>query len=122
METSDSKAKLENFEKAFTNNYSGCRRTCGCGREFWDGYNRGYSWEDGEIEALEKNPNATVLEHSVGTIEFEGREYVMDCDCWHPRAEKLMGFIDGHANEIAKYLTLEKQRKKSIADSAPIVQ
>jgi hypothetical protein len=32
-----------------------------------------------------------------------------------------MGFIDGHAHQIADYLTLEKKRKQAIADHAPVI-
>lgn len=106
---------------AFDSHCSGCRRECVCGRVFWDNYNSGYTWEDGELEELEKNPKATPIGHSIGVVIFEGREYVMDCDCWHKRAEQIMGFIDYHAVEIAKYLTLEKERKQEAADVSPTV-
>lgn len=114
--------KLENFERAFTSGSSGCRRTCECGREFWDSYNEGYDWEPGEVEELKNNPNATSVAYSVSSIILEGKEYPMDCDCWHKRAEQIMGLIDGHDHAIARYLTLEKQRKQAIADKAPVVE
>ncbi len=62
--------KLENFERAFSSRTSGCRRTCRCGREFWDRGNSGYDWEVGETEALEKDPSATPLGYSVGSVEL----------------------------------------------------
>jgi len=113
--------KLETFISAFRTNMSGCRRTCHCGREYWDGGNDGYSWEDGEIEALSNNPNAVELPYTVETIEICGIEYVPDCDCWHRKAYAMLEFIDGNAVAIAQYLTLEKKRKQKIASDSPVV-
>ena len=113
--------KLRSFEDAFATGGSGCMRVCNCGRVFYDNYNSGWDWNQGEIDALEADPDATALDYSVGSVEFEGTEYAMDCDCWHERAEKIIGFIDGHAHAIAKYLTLEKQRKVAEAQSSPVV-
>lgn len=111
--------KLENFERAFSTHSGGCRRTCNCGREFYNP-NGGWDWEEGEIEALDKS-GAISLDWSVSTLSCEGKEYVMDCDCWHKRAKQIMGFIDGHAQAIAEYLTLEKKRKQTLADESPVV-
>lgn len=115
------KDKLENFERAFSDCTGGCRRTCNCGTEYYDGYNSGYSWEDGEMDGLRSNKNAVGLDYAPGDISFEGKNYVDACNCWHVRANKIMGFIDGHAQQIAEYLTLEKKRKQAIADNAPVV-
>lgn len=114
--------KLENFENAFDSHVGSCRMTCNCGKEFWDAYNSGYGWDEGEREALEKDPNAVAVQHSVGSLEFEGRIYCLDCDCWHERAKKIMGFIDSHGKAIAEYLFYEKKRKQAIADAAPTVE
>jgi hypothetical protein len=59
------------------------------------------------LEALEKSA-ATPLDWTVGFIFLEGKEYAEDCDCWHPRAKKVMAFLDGHAQAIADYLNGEK--------------
>lgn len=112
---------FENFERAFRGRVSGCRRVCDCGVEYWDNYNGGYDWDEGELDALAADPNAKPLPHSVGVIEFEGRVFVDGCRCWHPRAKKLIEWIDAHASEIAEYLTLEKKRKQQDADNAPVV-
>ena len=111
--------KQESFAEAFRSNCGGCRRTCECGREFYnpDG---GWTWETGELEGLELR-KATALDYTVTTVGFEGKELVMDCDCWHPRAKQIMSFLDGHADAIAKYLTNEKKRKQSEADRSPVV-
>src|SRR5437868_10572044 len=37
------------FEAAFRGRVSGCRRRCECGIEYWDTYNHGYDWNDGEL-------------------------------------------------------------------------
>ena len=111
--------QLENFETSFRSGSGGCRRECICGREFYN-LNGGWVWEDGELEGLKKR-KATCLEWTVGTIIFEGKEYVVDCDCWHKRAEQIMAFIDGHNQQIAKYLTEGKKRKQAEADHSPVV-
>jgi hypothetical protein len=111
---------LQTFESAFDTHCGGCRRTCECGKEFFDGANS-YDWDTGELEALRADPDSVELGYSIGTISFEGREYVMDCTCWHERARKIKGFIDGHSRKIAEYLTLEKNRKQEEADESPVV-
>lgn len=113
--------KLENFERAFSAGTGGCRRTCDCGREFYNG-DGGWTWDEGELEALAKNANATPLPYTVGDISFEGKEYVNACDCWHKRAAMIMGFLDGHSHKIADYLSLEKKRLQRIAENAPTVE
>lgn len=113
---------FENFEQAFRGGVSGLRRTCECGVEYWDSYNSGYDWEEGEREALEADPKAKALDHSVGVVELEGRYYVDGCTCWHKRAEQVIRFLNEHAVAIAEYLTLEKKRKQAEADAAPRVQ
>lgn len=112
--------KLENFERAFSSNSGGCRRTCECGVEFYD-YANSYDWEDGELEALQADPKKRGVDYSVGTVEFENREFCVDCKCWHPRAEQIMRFLDSHAGAVAEYLTLEKKRKQHEADISPVV-
>ncbi len=113
--------KLENFERAFSSGSGGCVRICECNKQFYDGHNS-YDWEDGEIESLEADKNSVCLDYTVSTIIFEDKEYVVDCSCWHKRAEQIMGFIDGHSHSIAEYLTLEKKRKQSIANNSPTVK
>lgn len=104
-------ASLRSFEDAFDSHCCGCRRECECGTIFWDSYNDGYDWDDGEREALEANPNARSLRYSVGTIILDGREYVMDCDCWKKKAARIIGWLTQNAREVATFLNLEKKRK-----------
>jgi hypothetical protein len=113
---------LKNFEKAFRGRVNGCRRRCDCGIEYWDAHNFGYDWEEGEVDALQADPNARPLPYAVGLIEFEGRYFVDGCSCWHPRAERIIAWLQQHADGIAQFLTLEKRRKQLAADIAPTVE
>lgn len=113
--------KLENFENAFDARHAGCVRECQCGVTFFDGVNS-YDWEPGELERLEADLKAIRLSYSVGMVAFEGKQFCSDCECWHKRAAMIIGFIDGHAHEIADYLTLEKKRKQADADNSPEVE
>lgn len=110
--------RLENFSRAFASGVGGCRRTCECGKEYYDADNS-YSWEEGELEALEADDNAARLSYTVSTVIFEGKEFVIDCDCWHKRAEIIMGFVFSHGRQIIDMLVLEKKRLQQIADDAP---
>lgn len=112
--------KLAMFERAFRDGTAGCRRTCECGKEYYDGVQT-YDWEEGELERLEADTQAVGLDYTPGDITIEGRTYVDACTCWHKRAERIMAFIDGHGHKIASYLTLEKRRKQDAANEAPTV-
>lgn len=106
-----SPSQRRNFEEAFSSHCSGCLRTCECGTVFYDYGNSGYSWEEGELEALQANPDNKGLEYAVGSIVLDGCQYVMDCTCWHKKADRIMAWMTANANEIATWLNLEKQRK-----------
>lgn len=114
--------KINNFEQAFDMQSGSCVETCACGKRFFDNGNDDYDWDEGELEELKSDPEAIPLDYSVNRIKFEGTEYVPDCDCWKERARKIIGFLDSHAHQIAKYLTLEKKRKQKIADAAAVVE
>lgn len=88
--------RLETFESVFRGGFNGCRMRCNCGREFFDNANEFYDWNEGELEELRKT--ATALDYAPGNVRFEGRKYVDACDCWHPRAMQVIGFLDGHPN------------------------
>lgn len=112
---------FESFEQAFRGRVAGCVRDCECGKTYWDAYNTGYSWDEGERERLEANHQGTALNYAVETIEFEGRVYVLDCDCWHQRAIRLIAFLRSHDTEIAEFLTEEKKRKTLEAERSSVV-
>lgn len=105
----------QNFEQAFDSGCGSCRGDCCCGKTF---YNPDDHWdfEDGELDELEANQNATGVDHAIGFVIFEGRYYLNACDCWHERSKQIMDFIDAHAREISKYLNAEKARKISEAN------
>lgn len=110
--------RLTNFEKAFSDHASGCLLQCNCGRVFYDTVNN-YDWEEGELERLDADSNATGLPHSCGHIGFEGRRYCDGCNCWHDRALKIMEFLDAHDVQIAEWFKLERGRKKSEFEESP---
>jgi len=121
---SENDAAFSSFELAFRGRVNGCRRDCECGIVFYDTYNHGYSWEEGEIDELEqlaKEGKAKGVEHAVGVIEFEGRYYVDACTCWHDRAKKIINFLLSHDEAIADFLGREKNRKTREAAEAPEV-
>lgn len=117
-----SSSEWDSFERAFDARVCGCRAACRCGRVFWDNYNSGYDWYEDELKALISNPLATPVAYAVGYVEFEGSSYVLDCDCWRDRALRIRGFLDGHAEQIAEYLSLEKRRLEVAAARAPEVR
>lgn len=112
---------MPSFEDAFDGHVGSCVRDCACGRVFYnpDG---GWTWELGELEKLEADPKATRLDYSVGSIEFEGQTFVPDCTCWRPRAAKIIGWIEAHAQQIADFLNAESKRKKAEAERMPTVE
>lgn len=120
----ENEAAFESFEQAFRGRINGCRRDCECGIVFYDTYNSGYDWEDGEVDELARlaaEGKAKPVGHSVGLVEFEGRYFVDACTCWHERAKKIIGFLLGHDEAIADFLRREKARKIREAAAAPTV-
>lgn len=113
-------AIFENFRGAFHANVGSCRGECACGVTFYSGGN--WDWEEGELEALEKDLKARYTPDGVSFVEFEGCTYVEDCTCWHERAKKIIGFIIAHGTEIAEFLSREKMRKVCEARLSPVVR
>lgn len=37
-------------------------------------------------------------------IQFEGKRFADECDCWVERAQKIHGFIMTHSNEIVRLI------------------
>ncbi len=114
--------KMTNFKEAFDQGIGSCRQTCECGHIFYNSGDGDWDWEVGELKDLDKDPNAICLDYPVPLISFESHEYVPECDCWKKRAEMIIGFLDTHNHQIAKYLTLEKERKQIEADYSPVVK
>jgi len=112
--------KRENFIRAFCHG-GGCVRTCECGRVFYnDG--GGWDWEEGELEELKANPNATEIDYTPGDLEFDGKRYVDACDCWHEHADRVIEFIESHACGIRDFLREEKKRKLREAEWSPVIE
>lgn len=112
---------IDSFIKAFRANHSGFRGECNCGRDF---YNPDDCWdfEDSEINYLINDPNATELLHDVRYVEFDHREYVIDCNCWQDKAQKFMNLINEHDAQIANYLNTERARKIFEAEQVQIIK
>ena len=108
--------RLEAFEKAFAANSAGIVRTCDCGREFYAAGDTGMM-EPGEEAGLVAS-NATPLDYNPGDIRFEGKEFVDACDCWHARAQVIIGFVLTHDRQIATLLALEAARLQRAAERA----
>jgi hypothetical protein len=68
-------------------NGGGYRRECACGLKYYN-VTEGWSWEDGELEELRKDPKSVELDHSVSTFDWAGKDYVIDCPC-HEKDESL---------------------------------
>lgn len=101
------------FEDAFADNVCGCRRTCVCGVVHYDAYNH-YDWEDGELEALESDPETVGHDGTVGTMTINNEEIVIGCTC--NKAQQYETFILGHARQVAKYLNAKAASMREVAD------
>ncbi len=112
---------INNFEEAFSQNTGSCRCQCACGREYYCDDGNDFDWEDGELEALRES-EAIGVEFSVGCVMFENVEYVDKCDCWRSRAKKIMGFLDSHRQEIARYFNLERAQAIAAANALASVE
>lgn len=121
MIVNEAAAALESFEQAFRSRVHGCVRDCACGRIYYNPDERSWTWEDGELDRLRKNPNATASVYAVGTVEFEGRIYADACDCWKERAARIVEWLRTHDDQIAEFLNLEKKRRAAAAKSAAVV-
>lgn len=109
---------LENFESAFSTGGGTIAMQCACGKTYYDSSVPGW-FEAGELENLQTNSDATDVDHSVGSVYFNGAVYATDCDCWHASAEKYMVWMDTYGNQICEWFALEKKRLQEIASSAP---
>jgi hypothetical protein len=116
------KGKLASFEESFFGGISGCSMECQCGKLYYDAYNTGYDWEEGEFEGLEEDEEALAVNHSVGTLYIGGKEYVCVCKCWHEKANEIIKFIDSNSHQIANYLSLEKEKASKDAAKMPTVR
>ncbi len=110
------------FEDAFSGGISGCRGTCQCGRSYFDNYNSGIDWDEGEIEGLlersRKEPDRVIpSDGSVSFIEVDGVAFVWGCKCqgWI----KYQKFLVRHAPQIAAFL---RARQAALTKEAAALQ
>jgi hypothetical protein len=109
------------FEDSFSTHCNGCVRACECGKIYFNP-GGGWEWEKGELERLEKNPNATALDYAPGGVEFEGHEFCNACTCWHERAKKIISFVCRHDIQLAHFLNERRTRALAKANTVPVVQ
>jgi len=107
------KEKIEIIEHAFRSGIGHSRCQCVCGNMFYNS-NGGWDWEDGELEELEKS-NAINLDYTVDTIMLEGKEYCVDCDCWHDKALNIFAFLISHNHQIVDlFLDYKKYKQQEV--------
>jgi hypothetical protein len=97
----------ELFENTFNSGIGSFSYKCACGRVHFDAFNNYDEECRKELEELlEKEklyPNKYILHDcSIGTIEIDGKEIVMGCDCGI--AYKYEQFIINHKRQLAEYL------------------
>jgi len=100
---------IASFEDAFRAGGGGCLRECRCGRVFYDTANS-WDWNEGELDALDANENATGCSFAIGEILIGGTSYADACDCWHAVASRYVEFFDENAERIAAYYNAERER------------
>jgi hypothetical protein len=87
-------SKLDNFTEAFRVGGIGETETCACGKEHKE----------------------------ARRIMLDGKEYVLECDCWQDKAKAIMRFIDSNSVGIAEYLNNERARKIEEAKNMPTIE
>ena len=108
----------EMFEDAFMSPCSGIRRSCECGREFYD-LSEGDStnWERGEwadLTARDDGDRVIGFPHSVGVYVISDREYVVGCPC--NAGGPAERWILENADNIARYLNERAKALRAKAD------
>lgn len=107
----------EIFEGSFSDPWSGCQGLCDCGKEYYDTYNY-YDWEKGEIDALE-NRGAIRIPHAIGSVSFLGKTYINVCECWFPKRDALISFLDSYDCQIADYINTKRKMLKIEYENHP---
>lgn len=114
--------QLENFERAFSTNSGSCRRTCECGVIYYNPEPGAWTWEEGELEALETNPKAISVGYAIGGVIVDGTEYADACSCWHKKAERIIDWLDNYTPHLKKWYELERQRLQALIDQQPTIE
>ena len=102
----------EEFEEAFDSPGGGSRRSCECGREYFNG-DGGWDWEEGELKQLrelaQRDPEGYIeLDYSCGGMEVAGEFIVFYCPCGRARAYEEL--FRRSARGIADYLSRRARR------------
>jgi len=117
----DDSKKLEFFVNAFETKFADYEGECRCGRHFH--CTELLTWPpEGEFEAYKPPFDSTGLDYRVHFISFENKTYVIDCECWQERANKIMGFIGTHDTELAEYLNAITNERRREAEKVQIVK
>lgn len=112
--------KIEIFEEAFKlHGSTGSERFCECGKIFYNS-DGGWDWEDGRLEWLRKQKHAVDVDYSVGTLDFEGKQYCLDCNCWHERALRIFAFLVSHNSCIVALFRAVKKYELEKAESIAV--
>ena len=104
------------YQEAWGSHSAGCSFMCDCGRIFYDPEGP-WDWEPGELEELERNPNATALGYGAGHFYVRGKEVSHDCDCWHEEVENLINGLEDNLEKIERYMAARKQAMEAYLES-----
>jgi hypothetical protein len=108
----------ERFFDAFDSNSGGCSHTCVCGRTHFD-IGNDYSWEEGELENLEKlskeSPDKYIAHDcAIGFMEIDNIEIVYNCTCQY--AKKYEQFLLDYERQIITYFRARAKALRERAD------
>jgi hypothetical protein len=109
--------QMEIFERAFSSKFSGCRRQCACGKEFYHDCAGAWDWNEGELEALRADPSATALDYTPGGVMIYGVEHCNACTCWLEKAQRIITWLEGNVPHITEYLRLKKEALEAEAET-----
>jgi hypothetical protein len=101
------------FADAFSSRMGGCSFQCRCGTTWWDDFNNGIDWEEGEFERLSLLSVTEPQKYkraggAVSWMTIDGKDIVWGCTC--TIAQQYERFLEQHAAQIADYLRLRRAR------------
>ncbi len=114
------KADIDLYYNAFTTRTSGIARDCVCGKTYYDPSERRL-FEDGELAGYEADPTAFIAPYHPGGVVVMGVEYCDACNCWEPKAQRIVDFLREHQQEIGEFFRLEKERLAAAAKAVPTI-
>lgn len=104
------KGRLKSFARAFRK-YEEDEHTCKCGVTY-----RTYDTPH-DADEIEDESIAYVAERIV-VINFENAHFADCCPCWHPRALKIIDWLECYGDGIVKFFQAEIHRKQQELDDA----